>query len=305
MSKEKNMLGITGATGLVGKFFLEILTQNEYNMSEVSCLVRHESQQVDYLKSLGVQICYGDITRDSDLEDFIKGKSLIVHIVHMTHSERVYKLCHKYQIDKVVLIHTTGMYSKYRKYSNKYVDIEKRVMDFAKSTTTNYVILRPTMIYGTLEDKNMNQLIRFISTHSFIPIFGRGKGLMQPIHGRDIAEAIFRVLQKDIRNKSYNLAGRMPLQYRDIIQTIANHVNPKIRILRIPFVISIFLGSCYNGICSCTKRKAKVTVEQILRLNEDKSYSYEEAEKDFGFSPMDFREGILIEIEQMTLSKEP
>jgi hypothetical protein len=36
--------------------------------------------------------------------------------------------------------------------------------------------------------------------------------------------------------------------------------------------------------------------EQVLRLNENKDFSYIEAEKDFGFSPRSFEEGIGLEL---------
>ena len=40
-------------------------------------------------------------------------------------------------------------------------------------------------------------------------------------------------------------------------------------------------------------------LEQILRLNENKNFSYEEAERDFGFSPLVFEEGVRLELESI------
>ncbi|HCK66365.1 MAG TPA: hypothetical protein DHW49_08865, partial [Anaerolineae bacterium] len=39
-----------------------------------------------------------------------------------------------------------------------------------------------------------------------------------------------------------------------------------------------------------------IKAEQVLRLNENKDFSYAEAERDFGFSPRSFEEGISFEI---------
>jgi hypothetical protein len=39
-----------------------------------------------------------------------------------------------------------------------------------------------------------------------------------------------------------------------------------------------------------------IKAEQVLRLNENKSFSYEEAQRDFGFSPLAFEEGIESEL---------
>jgi hypothetical protein len=52
-----------------------------------------------------------------------------------------------------------------------------------------------------------------------------------------------------------------------------------------------------------------IKAEQVLRLNENKDFSYEEAEMDFGFSPLPFQEGITLELKsiqaQATISKMP
>jgi hypothetical protein len=39
-----------------------------------------------------------------------------------------------------------------------------------------------------------------------------------------------------------------------------------------------------------------IKAEQVLRLNENKDFSYAEAEKDFGFNPLSFEEGIKSEL---------
>jgi hypothetical protein len=36
-------------------------------------------------------------------------------------------------------------------------------------------------------------------------------------------------------------------------------------------------------------------LQQVLRLNENKNFSYEEAHRDFGFSPLALEEGIKLE----------
>jgi hypothetical protein len=42
-----------------------------------------------------------------------------------------------------------------------------------------------------------------------------------------------------------------------------------------------------------------VKAEQVLRLNENKDFSYAEAQKDFGFNPWSFEEGIKSELKSL------
>jgi hypothetical protein len=39
-----------------------------------------------------------------------------------------------------------------------------------------------------------------------------------------------------------------------------------------------------------------IKAEQVLRLNENKDFSCAEAQRDFGFSPLSFEEGVKFEI---------
>jgi len=39
-----------------------------------------------------------------------------------------------------------------------------------------------------------------------------------------------------------------------------------------------------------------IKAEQVLRLNENKDFPYAEAQKDFGFSPLSFEEGVKLEM---------
>ena len=47
---------------------------------------------------------------------------------------------------------------------------------------------------------------------------------------------------------------------------------------------------------------SSIKAEQVLRLNENKDFSYAEAQRDFGFNPLAFEEGIGNEIKQIGLN---
>ena len=45
--------------------------------------------------------------------------------------------------------------------------------------------------------------------------------------------------------------------------------------------------------------RAIINVEQVLRMQEDKNFSYEDAANDFGYDPIGFEQGITEEIREM------
>ena len=63
------------------------------------------------------------------------------------------------------------------------------------------------------------------------------------------------------------------------------------------------IGSTMQPNCCSEKLEFlfKIKAEQVLRLNENKDFSYAEAEGDFGFSPLAFEEGIALECSSLLL----
>ena len=149
------------------------------------------------------------------------------------------------------------------------------------------------MIYGSSRDRNMWRLIRLLRVAPVLPIFGDGESLQQPIFVDDVAQAVLLALKNDTTiGKSYNIAGRDPLTYNQVVDTVASSLGKRVWKLHLPHMpIVRFL--------QFTERigfRLPIKAEQVLRLNENKAFSYQDAQRDFGFDPRSFEEGIDIEI---------
>ncbi|HQX18073.1 MAG TPA: NAD-dependent epimerase/dehydratase family protein, partial [Anaerolineales bacterium] len=156
-----------------------------------------------------------------------------------------------------------------------------------------YTTLRPTMIYGNPRDRNMWRLIRFIRYSPIVPVFGDGKSLQQPIYVDDVAKAVVNCLSNENTiGKSYNIAGKHPLTYNEVIDTIARQMNKSVWKIHVPSKPVVALLSLFERL----RIPFPIKAEQVLRLNENKDFSYTEAQRDFGFSPLAFEEGIGMEL---------
>ena len=108
----------------------------------------------------------------------------------------------------------------------------------------------------------------------------------------DVASAVLGCLKSDVTiGKSYNIAGKHPLTYNEVIDTIARALNKRVWKLHIPSKPVVAILSFFERMRLPFPLKA----EQVLRLNENKDFSYAEASRDFGFSPLSFEEGINLE----------
>src|SRR5204863_2173373 len=93
-------------------------------------------------------------------------------------------------------------------------------------------------------------------------------------------------------SKSYNIAGKVPLTYNQVIDTIAGQMNKRLWKVHIPSGQVVNLLKFFEQI----RIPFPIKAEQVLRLNENKDFSYAEAERDFGFSPLSFEGGIGMEL---------
>lgn len=285
---------LTGATGHSGKWFIERLKKEKFD-GELICLVR-EGRDISRLESSGLKYkILGGSAEDQDIVNpGMANVDILIHIAGIQISELIMRAAISNHVKWAVLVHTTGRFSKFKSASAEYTKIEESII--AMRDVIDITIVRPTMIYGSKSDVNMHKLIGYLDKHKFFPLFGRGDNLMQPVHARDLGNAYYDIVihQGITKNKEYNLSGKYPLPYKDIIKITSKTLGRKNIIIEVPLWISIIAAKVYNAVFGV---KAIITVEQVLRMQEDKDFSYEEASRDFGYDPISFEEGIREEIE--------
>ncbi|GBF12473.1 NAD(P)-dependent oxidoreductase [Tepidibacillus sp. HK-1] len=294
------MLYVTGITGHTGKWFLDRLIKENYQ-GKIRCLVRENSntELLDH-SGLNIEKVYGSLEDKALLVSSMAGVETVVHISSILFSNNVMDAAIKNNVKWAIFVHTTGRYSKYKSASEEYIKIEDGILK--KRGQIGITVLRPTMIYGSSEDRNMYKLVDYLYRHKFFPMFGKGENLMQPVHAKDLGYAYYDVLvNKDKTfNKEYNLSGKSPIKYIDLVKAVSDTLGRKNIIVKIPLWISILAAKVYNAI----DKKAIISVEQVLRMQEDKDFNYDEAAKDFGYTPLSFQEGIKREVEEYLRSKQ-
>ena len=72
-------------------------------------------------------------------------------------------------------------------------------------------------------------------------MFGKGSGLMQPVHIDDVVEAILAALEAPIaEGRTYDLGGAESIQYRKLVQLTAKAVGRRVLLVSIPLGVSAF-----------------------------------------------------------------
>jgi len=286
--------GITCKTG-IGEYLLEKINLNKNY--KIMCIIRNISK-INFLKKYdNIEIITGDLNDINSFENKIdKNIDLIIHLAGIQYTLNVIELMIKKRIKKLILISSTNIFSKYKKISNFIKNIETEIINKANKFKFNYIIIRPTMIYGNGEDNNIKKLIIFIDKYPLIPIINNGGTLIQPVFYKDIGEVVIKLIERnDLFNKVYNLSGKDIISYKNLIFLISKCLNKKIILINLPTNITIILFKIIKIIF----KSFKISLEQILGFIENRVFDYNDAYVDFVYEPMNLVDGIKMEIEEM------
>ena len=270
---------LIGGTGFLGSFVARRLAARG-----ATALVR-TSSDVCTLPA-GMDLLRGDLDQPLPLDDF----STLVYCASMGfgHVPPLVEQMHTVGVQRAVFVSTTAIFTSLPS-SSRGVRMEAEAA--VQSASLNWTIVRPTMIYGTARDRNISRLLRFLKRWPVFPL--AGNGLWQPIYVEDLADAVVAALDSPRTSRRvYNLAGAQPLALADLVRTAARAVGRNVHLVRVPLRAAV-LGA---------RLTRMVTPEQVLRLAEDKGFSYADAARDFGFAPRSFAEGVAREAEALGLS---
>lgn len=156
---------------------------------------------------------------------------------------------------------------------------------WASANHVEWVILRPTLIYGYGRDKNLSEIARFIRRFLFFPVIANATGLRQPIHAQDVAAACVAALcQPAAANREYNIAGQEALPYREMVRRIFVALRLRPRLITIPLFVFSMALACLRVL----PRYRSWSVAMAERMPRDMVFDCSDAARDLGFKPRAF-----------------
>ncbi len=323
---------ITGITGHSGQYFLDELIAAFPKGVSIRALVRKTSNRakLEKLIEMGrdVEIFEGDLADPASLDEMTCGMDMVFHIAGVGSSLGLVRAALPNGVKRFALVHTTGIYSKYKAAGEGYRRTEAEIrrliaeenrkladsIDFddkiEKRTNNNVndnnlvtekidlTILRPTMIYGSLDDENMVKFIKMTDKLRFFPMVSGGRFALQPVHQQDLGRAYLQVLNMilsgnvEMGDREYILSGGTVIDLIDIMKLISEYLGKKTTFFSVPFGIA-YVGAWGVYLVSLGKADYR---EKVQRLVEPRNYPHDEATRDFGYNPMPFNEGLRREV---------
>lgn len=279
-----NRAGVLGASSFVGKALLPSLTNSGYQLSAFSRQARQaDDDGIDWLKlpaaklapptevtyQINNWICVAPVWVLPDYFPWLKSMGA----------------------QRVVALSSTSRFTKTgssdiaeQALARRLAEAEQKFVAWAQAQGIEWVILRPTLIYGLGLDKNVCEIARFIRRFSFFPVFGKAEGLRQPVHVQDVAQACLAALSAPAANRAYNISGGETLSYREMVRRVFKALGRTPRLLSVP--LSAFHVAV--SLVRCLPRYRNWSSAMAERMNQDLVFDHTAAANDLGFSPRAF-----------------
>ncbi len=282
-------VAVTGALGFVASHLVPRLRARG---ERVIGLVR-PGRDAATLAALGVEVREADLAAAVPPIHAFAGARAVVHLSGMAQVPALLPAFEAAGIARGVFVGSAGIHTR---LESRGADAKRRGEAALRASRIPYVILRPSMIYGTSKDRNLSRLLRWIRRCPVVPVPGGGGTPQQPVHVEDLCAAIAAALEPAAAaRREYDIGGPDPIPLADLVRACGAALGKRVWLLPLPLGPSHLLVQL--------SRRAglglPVSPEQILRLAESKAVDIMPARRDLGFSPRRFEDGIRAEAQAL------
>lgn len=285
---------ITGAASQIGVFLLPMLARQHANIIALT-------RDVNSIRN-GSRVS-GDVARraewrECDIGNCPEGDTgvaaeVLIHLAPLLILPRLLPSFAARGGRRLIAFGTTGRYTKSRSEDPaeqasvaRSAEAESLVVRLCVEYGIAWTIFRPTLVYGAGMDRNVTLIARLIRRYRCFPLLGSSRGLRQPVHAADLAEACWLALDNpNTYGKAYNLSGGETLSYLDMVRRIFVSQNLKPRFVPVPLLL--FRLAMWT--ISRIPRYHDFNLQMARRMNEDFAFDHSEATRDFGYAPRGFQ----------------
>jgi nucleoside-diphosphate-sugar epimerase len=271
---------IIGADQIVGKALMNMdLPANEVAFCAPAAIERAEVLRFDKLASFSPRYSPKWVLFVAPLWDL--SFEVLSHLYDLG-CERLIALS---SVERITLIDSVDEAEQRR--AEKWRAGEERLMAFCAENRMSFTILRATSIYNDEGEGDYQSLFESLMLNKIIPLAYGGKGLRQPVHADDVANALLGVLgHLGTKNATYSIGGGEVLSLKSLMARFMRHMNVKTILLPLPgFLINGMVGAMrLIGL----KVFEGVNGQLIKRMGENMTFDHRRARDDFGYNPRAF-----------------
>lgn len=315
----KNVL-VTGATGFLGKYLIEELLNNDY---EVVAQGRKENVLSDIKEKYNVKIlkCSLDEIKNVELKvDYVIhaaalstvwGKWEDFYNSNVIGTENVIDFCKKNNVKRLVYVSSPSIYSaKYDRLNIKEDDFDKNnqlnfyikskilaenLINSIEDDKLEKVIIRPRGLFGIGDTSIIPRLIN-ANRKIGIPLFNDGKNIVDITCVENVALALRLAIESENAvGRTYNITNGEPREFKNILEELFEQINEPPKYLKINLNLMYGVSSIIEFIYKLFHiyKEPMITKYNICTLGYSQTLNIEKAKKDLNYIPkMTLSEGI-------------
>lgn len=288
---------VTGGTGFVGRRTIPALLERGHDVVALS----RSDAAAEAAERMGADVVRGDLDDVDDLASAFTsaGADALMNIASLGfgHAPAIVAACSAAGLRRAVFVSTTAVFTKLNAGSKT---VRLAAEETVISSGLDWTIVRPTMIYGGPDDRNLSRLLSTLERRPVMPLPGGGRRLQQPIHVGDLAAVLVTAIEHDGSiGRAFNVAGRDALPFREMVLECGRALGKRVVVIPVPLAPILWATRLNERWLKAPLLKS----EQFERLAEDKSFDNGAAISELGFTPRTFAQGIRDELEEIGRSR--
>ena len=282
---------ITGASSILASRLVALLLESgkfSFRLLEHRSVARIESCET---------IC-GDMTDPESLDRACQGMDGVLHLAALTHScnnaeyfrvnregtQNLINACKRKNVRRFVFISSVAASEDGGAYGLSKLESEDRVCE----SGLQWIILRPSEVYGPQMKEGIGELISWVKNLKFIPVVGDGSYCMSPVYIDDVVEAIAQiVMNPELINQKLNLCGPEIIPFGEVIDRLSRYLEVR----RNKVFIPVWIARLGVSLASLMKL-GSFTPDQISRLLCKKDQDISQTATVISYSPRKLEEGL-------------
>ncbi|MFQ5636712.1 MAG: NAD-dependent epimerase/dehydratase family protein [bacterium] len=309
---------VTGASGFTGGHLCKGLLDRDY---DVTALVRKNSD-ASRLKSLGVELVFGDLSNAFALNGALEKSDVVFHIAAAYRQEGISKeqfwkvnvdgtrslleQAHQVGVKRFVHCSTVGVqgeianppaketdpYNPGDHYQNSKMEGEKIALGFFDKYDMEGVIVRPVGIYGP-GDTRFLKLFKFINNGKFRMI-GSGEVLYHMTFVEDLVQGIILSGEKqEAVGHIYTIGGNEYLTLKELVGLISEVLSKPAPKSHIPLKPVYWAAALCETVCRPLGIEPPLYRRRLDFFTKDRAFSIEKAKTELGYEPkIPLKEGL-------------
>jgi len=261
---------ITGATGFIGSCLAQRLAEKG---DTVRALVRRTSN-LSFLKTLPVQLCYGDLDDRESLITAVKGTEVVYHSgaklpqrgswkgfyrANVEGTQRILDVCLNERVGRLVYLSTVGVFgikdldninesyplSKSGEfYTDTKMEAEILVKRWMEEKRLPISVIYPTITYGPRDGNLVLRAVKLLRM-GIIPAVGGRRSRAPFTYVENLVDGIISAgTQERAIGRSYIISDEELIPWADFLSRMAQEMGIKARVMYVPYypLYALLLG---------------------------------------------------------------